>query len=275
MKKILLVFDGTHFSEGAFAFARELNERNPILLTAAFLPQVDYANLWSFSGGGAAGPIYLPLVEEADAAVLAKNIARFESLCQKNDIEYRVHKDFYDFALPELKNESRFADLLIVGSEIFYENLEGPGLNESMGEMLHDVQCPVVIVPEKFEFPQSNILAYDGSESAVFAIKQFAYLFPEFSANKTILVHIQANEKEELPNQVLVEELVARHFPDLTLCGLDIDLKKYLSTWLSEQKGAILVSGAFGRSFISRLFRHSFIAKVISDHKLPVFIAHP
>jgi hypothetical protein len=186
-----------------------------------------------------------------------------------------VHKDFYDFALPELKNESRFADLLIVGSEIFYENLEGPGLNESMGEMLHDVQCPVVIVPEKFEFPQSNILAYDGSESAVFAIKQFAYLFPEFSANKTILVHIQANEKEELPNQVLVEELVARHFPDLTLCGLDIDLKKYLSTWLSEQKGAILVSGAFGRSFISRLFRHSFIAKVISDHKLPVFIAHP
>jgi hypothetical protein len=72
-----------------------------------------------------------------------------------------------------------------------------------------------------------------------------------------------------------VEELVARHFPDLTLCGLDIDLKKYLSTWLSEQKGAILVSGAFGRSFISRLFRHSFIAKVISDHKLPVFIAHP
>ena len=37
MKKILLAFDGTHFSNGAFQFARELNELEPALVTGAFL----------------------------------------------------------------------------------------------------------------------------------------------------------------------------------------------------------------------------------------------
>ena len=45
MKKILLVFDGINFSEGAFEFARRLNEKNKILATAVFIPQVNYANL--------------------------------------------------------------------------------------------------------------------------------------------------------------------------------------------------------------------------------------
>jgi hypothetical protein len=123
MKKVLLAFDSTHFSEGAFEFARRMNEMNSILLTGVFLPQVDYANLWSYSGGGISGPLYVPLVEGADADAVAKSIERFELSCQKNDINYRVHKDFYDFALPELKKETRFADLLIIGSESFYENL--------------------------------------------------------------------------------------------------------------------------------------------------------
>ena len=39
MKKILIAFDGTHFSDGAFEFARRVNELQPILLTGVFLPQ--------------------------------------------------------------------------------------------------------------------------------------------------------------------------------------------------------------------------------------------
>ncbi|HVZ56822.1 MAG TPA: universal stress protein [Chitinophagaceae bacterium] len=274
MKKILLVFDGTHFSEGAFAFASALNERSPILLTGAFLPQVDYANLWSFGGATATGPIYVPLVESEDADQVSANIEHFADLCRKHGIEYRIHKDFFDFALPELKKESQFADLLVVGSELFYENLEGTGVNESMSEMLHDVKCPVIVVPEKGAFPTSNVLAYDGSESSVFAIKQFAYLLPEFTGNATLLVHIQPGGEPSLPEQANMEELVARHFPDLTIYSLDMNARKYFNTWLAERPGAILVSGAFGRSFLSRLFRQSFVKGVIREHKLPVFIAH-
>lgn len=272
MKKILLAFDGSHFSEGAFEFARSLNEMQPILLLGVFIPQVNYANLWSYAGA-ASGPLFIPLVEEEESEIVHSNIARFERLCQKNNIDYRVHKDFFDFALPELKKETRFADLAILSSQSFYKNL-GTGMpNDYLKETLHAAECPVLVVPEVFSFPESNILAFDGSESSVYAIKQFAYLFPELSNNKTLLVYADEEERA-FPQKVYIEELVARHFPDLTLFKLDIDPKRYFASWIREKKSAILVSGAYGRSSLSQLFKRSFVSDVISDHQLPVFITH-
>ncbi|THU39527.1 hypothetical protein FAM09_13565 [Niastella caeni] len=273
MIKILLAFDGAHFSEGAFGFARKLNESSPILLTGVFLPQIDYAALWSYSAAVGAGMV-MPLAEEEDAAAVEKNIERFTSLCQLANIEYRVHKDFTDFALPGLKKETRFADLLILGSESFYENIGVNEPNSYLKEAIHNAECPVLVVPEQFEFPEKNILAYDGSDSSAYAIKQFAYLFPEFTDNKTVLIYARANDEISFPEEQNIEELCSRHFPDLTFFKLGIDPKKYFALWSSEKKGSILVSGAYGRSSFSMMFKRSFVSDVIRDHKLPVFIAN-
>ena len=135
MKKILLAFDGLHFSEGAFEFARQLNDLNPILLVGAFVPQLSYANLWSYANG-AAGSMYIPTLEEEDSAGVKKNISRFEELCEKNFINYKVHKDFYDFALPELRKETRYADLLIISSESFYQNINNDNPEAYLKEAL-------------------------------------------------------------------------------------------------------------------------------------------
>ena len=110
MKKVLLAFDGLHFSKGAFEFARRLNELEPILLLGVFVPQVTIANLWSYAAPENA-PLFIPLLEEDDSQVIDENISSFEGLCKSNGIEYRIHKDFLDFALPEFKKETRFADL--------------------------------------------------------------------------------------------------------------------------------------------------------------------
>ncbi|MES1215101.1 MAG: hypothetical protein ABUT20_06275 [Bacteroidota bacterium] len=274
MKKVLLAFNGSHFSNGAAEFAEKLNEKKQILLTGAFLPQVDYANLLSYWGGGTAGSLYVPLLEDEDSESIKTNIKRFEDFCIKNGIEFRVHKDFSDFALPELKKESRFADLLIISGQTFYNDPSSEGPDEYLKEALHDVECPVVVVPEKFVFPETNILTYDGSASSVYAIKQFAYLFPELTANKTILIHVNEKEGKELPDEVNIEELVARHFNDLVLSRVQADPKKYFTDWLHNKTNSILISGAFGRSGFSRLFKKSFIADIIKEHQLPVFIAH-
>ena len=213
------------------------------------------------------------VAEDEDAAV-AKNIERFESLCKKNNIEFRVHKGFADFALYELKNETRFADLLIIGSESFYKGLGTDVLNDYLKNTLRKVECPVIVVPEKFNFPATNILAYDGSESSVYAIKQFVYLFPELVTNSTILIYAKEKEKQQLPDEVNIEELTARHFQDLTITKLELDPKKYLNTWLSEQQSPIFVSGSFGRRAISGLFHKSFVNDIIKEHSIPVFITH-
>ncbi|OQP63868.1 hypothetical protein A3860_23320 [Niastella vici] len=273
MKKIILAFDGANFSEGAFNFARKLNQMSPILLTGVFLPQIDYAALWSYSAVASAGA-FIPLLEEDDAATIEQNIERFKSLCQSNGIEYRVHKEFVDFALPGLKNETRFTDLLILGSESFYLNIGINEPNNYLKDAIHHAECPVLVVPEQFEFPEKNILAYDGSESSVYAIKQFAYLFPEFKDNKTVLLYAGEKEEDSFPDEQNIEELVSRHFTDLTLFKLGVDPKKYFASWSSEKKGSILVSGAYGRSSFSMMFKKSFVSDVIRDHKLPVFIAN-
>ncbi len=274
MKKILLAFDATNFSEGAFEFARRLNELQPVLLTGVFLPLYDYASLWSYADG-LTGQNFIPMLEEDNAEAVHENIKRFETLCQENGIAYRVHKDFYDFALPELKKETRFADLLIISSEKFYTNLINDDPNPYLQDALKETECPVIVVPEKFLFPERNVLAYDGSESSIYAIKQYAYLFPELSNNETLLVYSNVKIEEPIPDKEYIEELATQHFKKLTLFKLDVNPKKYFGLWANEETGAIVVCGSYGRSFMSQLLKKSFVANVIAEHKLPVFIAHP
>ena len=272
MKKIIIAFDGVNFSEGAFEFARKLNELQPILLTGVFLPQAELEYLWSFSD--VAGGFYVPVSEFSETELIKVNIEKFEKLCLANDIDFRVHRDFSTFAMPELKKESCYADLMIIGSQSFYKSIGTGSPNEYLENTLRTVECPVIIVPEKFDFPESFILAFNGSKEAVFAIKQFAYLFPEFADKETILVYANDNIDKDIPDKIQMEELTARHFSKLSLLKMNLNPKNYFRKWVLEKKSAMLISGSYGRSGLSQLFKKSFVKDVIADHHLPVFIAH-
>src|SRR5688500_6638069 len=178
MRKILIAFDGSQYSEGAMAFARKMNYSERISLTGLFLPQLALANLWSYAESSSGEPV-IPLLEADDSEQIKKNIERFRNECSRYNITHTVQKDFLDFAMPELLKQTRFADLVIIGSQSFYKQIGTDHSNEYLKDALHSSECPVIVVPESYEYPQSNILAYDGSESSVFAIKQFIYLFPE------------------------------------------------------------------------------------------------
>lgn len=275
MKKVLLTFEGTNFSEGAFLFARWMNTLQPLMVVGLFLPQTEYANLWSYASPIKVRPetLFIPLLEQEDAAVVTNHIKRFESLCQKNGIKYRVQKDFYDFALPELKKETRFADILVVSGELFYKSIVHSDPIDYLTDAAHTAECAVLIVPEKFSNPDTTILAYDGSEASVYAIKQFAYLFPELTKNKTLLVYL-GEEAKDIPSQELLTELLSQHFPDVTFIQLEHGSKKSFREWVSSQKNTLLVSGSFGRSAFSQFLHKSFVADIIEEHQTPLFIAH-
>jgi len=272
MKKVIVVFDGHHFSEGAFEFIRQLNEKEQILATGVFLPVIDYAELL-YSLGGLSGPMYYSDIAIEDTGIIQKNISHFKSLCKSNGIEYRVHPDLERHVIFEVKLESRFADLLVLSSELFYENLGKDTQDDYIQNVLHKAECPVLLVPEHYHFPENVILAYDGSESSVYAIKQFAYLLPEFANLKTLIVSASTDNKE-ISDIEYIEEYAACHFKDLTISKLEIDPKMYFNTWLNDNGKSILVTGAYGRSTLSEMLKKSFIAEIIHDHKVPIFIAH-
>jgi nucleotide-binding universal stress UspA family protein len=273
MRKIILAFDGDNFSEGAFEFARQLNEQDAVLISGIFLPRIIFSNPLSYAKGGKAVPVYTPLINDEYTDMVEKNIERFKMLCLSNGIEYRVHKDFSDFPLHELERETRYADLLILGSGTFYGELGTNKPNVYLENALHHSECPVIVIPEKFKFPQSVILTYDGSKDSVYAIKQFAYLFPRLT-NKQAVIIFSDNKKDELPEKSNIEELAARHYSYLSFFKLAIGFKEYFSSWTIQKPAPIVVAGSYGRSAFSQVFKKSFITEIIADYKTPVFIAH-
>jgi hypothetical protein len=273
MKKILLACDGINFPEGAFEFVRQLNKFSPIFLTGIFMPQVSFASLWSYSSA-MAGPEVGYLLDSEDDEKIKQNISLFESLCQDNSIAYGVHKDYNDLAIPEIHRESRFADLLILSGEKFYQDILAAESFHYLTEAIKDAECPVMVLPEKCSFPSENIIAYDGSASAVYALKQFGYLFPELAKLKTTILFLDDDGTADIPHQKLLSELVQQHYADPYFAKLSGYTEHDFTTWLTEKKGVLLVAGAFGRSSVSQMFHKSFLSDVIAAHMLPVFVAH-
>lgn len=271
MKKVLAVFDGAHFSESSLRFISRLNELSPVLLTGIFLPSIDYTDVMVYYLSMSA-PLYYPDVIDDESAIKT-NIKKFEAYCIQHNIEYRIHSDYQVKALPAIKKETRYADLLVLSSELFYENLGEISQKEYLKDTLHKAECPIILVPESYAFPQSIIIAYDGSETAVFALKQFSYLFPELSNLSTVVVYASTNN-DSIPDLAYMKELAARHFKDVSFYKLEAEPKKYFATWIADKGDALLVNGAFGRNSFSELLHKNFSWQVIKDHKLPIFMAH-
>lgn len=270
MKKVIIAFDGGHFSEAAFDFLCRINAQQPVLAVGVFLPAVDYAELL-FSIGGIGGPIYYQDVALNNTTVIEKNIAHFTESCLKNGIEYRVHPDMQRHVIDEVKTESRYADLLIVGSDLFYENLGEDTQDEYLEKVLHHAECPVILVPANCQFPDSIVIAWDGKPASAFALRQFAYLFGHLANVKTTVVYVGNTMP---PDTSLLEELAARHFSNLEVLHLQTDAKVYFNTWLSEQPNPMLITGAFGRSAMSEFVKKSFIGQTIHNYNIPIFVSH-
>lgn len=271
MKKVLIFFSGSEFSEGAFSFARRLNDMQSILLVGVFIPKMSYASLW-----GAipyTGYEFVPLLEP-EINGMKTNISRFETECRENSIGYHIHSTLSDYSLEMLKKETRFGDLLIISSDKFYEDTNGAGVPSYLQEVLHAAECPVIVVPEKFDFPTSNIFAYDGGESSVFAIRQFLWLFPEFSKNDSSFVYVKEGGDLTIPDEEDIREYAEPHLAHAEFLHLGMPSGKSFSSWVSQKKEPILIGGAYDRSGLSELFKKSFFNEVIAERLLPVFIAH-
>jgi hypothetical protein len=271
MNKVIIPFDGKHFSKGAFSLACHLNAKSAIMLTGIFLPEVDYAKIFFFPAAFAA-PSYIPLAEDFSDEKINSTIELFTRLCQRHQINYRAHRDVKIPSIAELSNQSRFADLMIIGSEVFYTK-GSAGPFEYLKAALNKAECPVMIVPEQFNQPSQVIVAYDGTASSAFAIKQFVYLFPEDCKLNTTLVYL-GDHSQHIPGAELIEEWGAAHFEKLVVRKITRDEEDSFDDWLAEHWNPILVSGSFNKSGLSELFHKSFVLRTIMQHKMLVFVAH-
>jgi nucleotide-binding universal stress UspA family protein len=273
MKKILIAFPQEEISEAALSYAIQLNAKAPALLTAVFLPHVVMSNFWT-SPPVLADPVLVPMMEEVDLVVSGKIKQQFMDRCVAEGLSYRVQEASREGGFPDIVRESRFADVMLVCGADYFDSPYFDMAWDNLHRTLHDIECPVLVVPPSGSFPLKNIIAYDGSASSVYALKQFAYLFPELATNETQLVYAHAEPGKLIPDADRIDDLARQHFSNLTLTELPIHPRHLFPAWLEEQKGALLVCGSMGRGMLSQAFRKSFAYEIIIDQKLPVFIAH-
>lgn len=68
--------------------------------------------------------------------------------------------------------------------------------------------------------------------------------------------------------------MIDAHFSNATWQLLVLPPTDGVNTWLAGHSNGIIVSGSYGRSGVSMLFRKSYITESIHDRQLPIFITH-
>lgn len=268
----MVIFDGGDFPDAILNYIRNLHQEQSFLLTGVFLPSMDYAVVANHYYGKVNPLLTLEEYEE-DAVLIRKNMDQFSAFCEQHHIRHKIHQNLRRNIAEELQQESRFADLIILSSHHFYSNLEDSVREEYLEETLHRAECPLVLLPDNYHAPERIIFAYDGSASCMFALKQFIYLFPAFT-DLDLMVVYAAGKEEAIPDLALLKEYAAPHFSSLAYYRLDKDTGEALKDWVEHKGSGMVVSGAFGRSSFSRLFRKSFIRVFMQGHNVPLFIAH-
>ncbi|HET7119468.1 MAG TPA: universal stress protein [Hanamia sp.] len=276
-KKFLAVFDGYKFSKSTLEYAIQLAQQSDAYLVGVFLDDFIYHSYSAYR----VITTYkdpLELLKKMDAKDKKKRdeaVIQFEKACQKAGVNHAIHRD-KNIAIRELKQESIFADLIIINeNETFNRFTEKPP-TRFIRDLLTDVQCPVVVVPKAFKPVDKIVLLYDGRPSSVFAIKMFSYLFGDtVDANVEVFTTNDEMEGSHLPNNKLMREFIKRHFPKAGYIvkrgEAEVEIPGYLR---NHKENELVVLGAYRRSELSRWFKTSMADILMKELDTPLFIAH-
>src|SRR6476661_4067650 len=118
MRKVIVAFEVPHFSEGAMRFVSQMNEAEHVSIAGIFLPKPAFT---AFQTADLMTPgMFLPFVEEISTADLNECVQKFRRYCSDNHLRYEIIENKIDFGLPELREQSRYADLIVVGGSSFF-----------------------------------------------------------------------------------------------------------------------------------------------------------
>jgi hypothetical protein len=272
MKQVLFVCAGKAFPSGAFNFLLSMQQEEPIEALGLFFCPIDLEAMVTATQL----PVLAPFdrLEEKEKETVTANKALFTQRCEEHHIRYRLHDNEEQWDKHLLVKESRFADLLLLSGELFYADINLRQPNSYLQEALHSAECPILVIPEDYRQCDHLFIAYDGSKESLFAVKQFSYLFPQYTDLPSEIVYIRDEAADDIPDLEHLRYYIRLHFSSIGFSKLHFKAAQFFATWIGERKHVLLITGSYGRSAFSYVTKRSFAEQVIHDHKQPVFIAH-
>jgi nucleotide-binding universal stress UspA family protein len=276
MRKIIAAFDGLKYSESTAAYAIDLASRFNAKLFGVFLEDALYH---SYKIADLVGQDFVEeeraeYLNKLDAEARANSVKTFQHNCEGAGIVYAIHRD-RNVAIQELLHESKYSDIILIQGDETLAHFNEDAPTDFISDLLQKTYCPVIVVPASFKHPEQVVLLYDGDPSSIFAIKQFAYLFPS-SFFKVEVVVVKKNKHDNVvPDSKLLKEWLKLYFPHATYSVLTGNPATEIVNFLKNQvQNPLVVLGAYSRSTVSR-FMHESLADTIMKHlDVPIFISH-
>lgn len=277
MKKILVIIDALNFKEELLDIYQHIANVLKGTLTIVFLedengPALMVPNL-SQGIPSYKYEIVLKAAREKER-VINEHTALLEEGCRKRDIMFSFHKD-RGVPVEEAIEESRFADLMLVSRDISFSMLYDSNPPGFLKNLLTDAQCPVLVLSDMQTDFKEAVLAYNGTFSSMFAIRQFVHLFGELDGMKVTVAYIVENDERTIPHERQLKEYLDGYFDNIECRVLNGEPDEAFQNLLNDKKDCVVTFGAYGRSRFSRFFRRSNADNILREINVPIFITHP
>lgn len=277
MEKFIAAIDGLKYSDSTAHYATHLAQQASAHLVGVFLEDITYHSYKVYDLVGDKGLMEENMVrlEEQDKERREESVQVFEEVCKHTNINFSVHRD-RNIAIHELLHESIYADLLIIDSKETLTHYDESKPTRFMRDLLEQVQCPVLVVPSKYQPIDKVVLLYDGSPSSVFAIRAFCDVLACCTTLPVELVTV-TNDKTSthVPDHRLIKEFLKRHIAEVTFTVFKGDPETEIVSYIKKQLlHPLVVLGAYRRGMVSRWFKPSMADALMQQLKVPLFIAH-
>jgi len=276
-RKVLAVFDGLKFSKSTLNYAIQFAKEANAFLVGVFLDDSMYRSYNLYKVMKTKGDIeeVMDRLDKKDQEKRDKAVIEFQKACGLAGINYTFHRNT-GIAIHELKQESIFADLLVINDNETFNRFSENRPTRFLKELLPDVQCPVLVVPDTFRPIENITFLYDGGPSSVYAIKMFSYLFGEVTHTPVKIFSIkEPGTGTHLPNNKLMREFIKKHFPKAEyIIEKGNPEEQVLGHFRNKKENTLIVLGAYRRSEISRWFKTSMADLLMKELDVPLFIAH-
>jgi nucleotide-binding universal stress UspA family protein len=275
MEKILIAIDSHELDPNTVRFACHIAKLTGSKLSAVFLENQRAVKRLAFAA--ITEPTFLAeqtlleaTLEQAEGHTLReKNMLRFKQLATAEG----VHSSIYlDKGVPakELIAETLFADLLILDANAF-NDIAGDPPSGFVKDIVHDAGCPVLIAPENFNGIDNIIFCYDGGRSSLYAMKQFAHLFPRLAAQRAKVVDLHPDGTSSL-DQARIITWLKTHYAGVDWLAVRPDEATALFSFLGEKGDDIVVMGAYGKGLLSSFFTQDEQLGITRTTPIPLFI---
>jgi nucleotide-binding universal stress UspA family protein len=276
MEKIILATDSQDLDPDIVRFACHIAKLTGSKLSAVFLE--DRRTVRNMAFQAIAEPAVMAeqtaleaIFEQTQACSLReRNMLLFKQLTTGEGVRSSIYLD-KGVPAKELIAETLFADLLILDANVFGDIAGDPPSGFVKG-IVHDAGCPVLIAPENFQGIDSIVFCYDGGRSSLYAMKQFAHLFPGMGRQRAKVVDLRPDGTTPL-EQARIITWLKTHFAAVDWLAVRHPEAEALFSFLGEKGDDIIVMGAYGNGLLSSFFIADEQLGITRTTRVPLFVS--